>query len=314
MSPLILFLLVIIAPVYVETVGYVLVVILTELYSTSPKPNSFSYDLAKRSFELSILVVYCALLLKLFFTKPTRRRENTSLFLCFMLVLSSHFVSFFTAIATRELYTFNVFFAKVRDLVGQSIEYIFQLIPNLRLEVAAIEVIQPPTFITTPSIAQYSLEFIESVVLAPIVEEFALRFCVFRIASKHFGMLPAFLLSSISFALMHKAGNVITHALLFGMVLCSIYILSNYKIWVPILAHFLHNFLVQMDELVMLIKKADFPIGFPTDTETAYQFAIKTGLAVDILSILSTVILVAVYSMKAFSLWRGRSLAEQKAG
>jgi hypothetical protein len=119
---------------------------------------------------------------------------------------------------------------------------------------------------------------------------------------------------SLLWRLLHKEGDVAANALLMGVFLGSIYILSNYRLWVPMLAHFLNNSIVAMNETQRLIKKADLPIGFPTDTETAYQFAEKASMTILILGMISTIILVAVYSKKAFSLWRGRSLAEQKAG
>mgnify|MGYP002621545210 CR=1 FL=1 len=104
-----------------------------------------------------------------------------------------------------------------------------------------------PTLDFTPSAVDpvvYTLEFISSVFLAPVIEELCFRGVLFNRVKIRIGILPAMILTSILFALGHEFGGM-TSAFVFGMCMCVLYLKTD-NILVPMSVHFLNNLCVSI--------------------------------------------------------------------
>lgn len=84
-----------------------------------------------------------------------------------------------------------------------------------------------------------AMEFLATVVLAPIVEELIFRGVILRKLAEMFSITIAILLSALIFGLGHSLGGVFS-AFLFGICMSILYIKSD-NIYLPIFAHFLNN-------------------------------------------------------------------------
>lgn len=84
-----------------------------------------------------------------------------------------------------------------------------------------------------------AIEFLATVILAPIVEELIFRGVILRKLAGMSGITVAILLSSILFGLGHSLGGIFS-AFLFGICMSILYIKSD-NIFIPIFAHFLNN-------------------------------------------------------------------------
>lgn len=85
-----------------------------------------------------------------------------------------------------------------------------------------------------------SVTFIRACVIAPLWEEIAFRYVPMKLAGEKY-MLPVMVGSSIYFGLQHGGIENIFIQGVAGMVLCCVYIKSNYSIWVNMTLHALWN-------------------------------------------------------------------------
>ena len=102
------------------------------------------------------------------------------------------------------------------------------------------------------TIVAFLLPFINTVVIAPIVEELYFRGLVLPAFTKKYGWIAGVLISSGAFAILHLQPNVIIYTFVLGLVLSFFYI--RLKSIIPgIIFHMINNF-VAFSVLAGLIK------------------------------------------------------------
>jgi len=85
--------------------------------------------------------------------------------------------------------------------------------------------------------------FFISVIVAPIVEEYVFRMIIFSFIEKIFGVLPALILTSFIFAVLHGGFVQLVPLFLLAVVLQLLYM--RYKSLYPsIFLHMLHNLII----------------------------------------------------------------------
>ena len=89
-------------------------------------------------------------------------------------------------------------------------------------------------------LSQKLLIIISALLIAPITEEFVFRGILYRGLKGFIGALPAILISTILFALVHKNVSSFFVLFLFGILLCYVYEKTE-SIFSPIFCHMLFN-------------------------------------------------------------------------
>ena len=87
------------------------------------------------------------------------------------------------------------------------------------------------------------LVFAVSVFLAPIIEEIVFRRVVFTFINRLFGVLPALVITSFVFGVLHGGIVQLIPLMILGVVLQILYLKHN-SLYPSILLHSLHNFLI----------------------------------------------------------------------
>lgn len=95
-------------------------------------------------------------------------------------------------------------------------------------------------FTEAVSLPDLLLVFISLVIITPLFEEMIYRGFVFKGLKNSFGFLPALLISSIIFALVHGQVNVAVDTLLLGIGLATVYHVTG-QLWASVLLHMIKN-------------------------------------------------------------------------
>lgn len=103
---------------------------------------------------------------------------------------------------------------------------------------------------------------LNTIILAPIIEELIFRGVMLHRWSLKWGLREAIFMSSILFGLLHMMNSI--DAFLFGLVMCTLYLRTK-TILVPIVFHILNNFCASIPTLFELING--------NTTETLYTLA-----------------------------------------
>ena len=96
----------------------------------------------------------------------------------------------------------------------------------------------------------FFLEAVGSILVAPIIEELMFRGVLFNRLKIRIGIIPAMILSSALFGILHDFGGI-TSAFVFGMCMCVVYLKTD-NILMTMSIHFLNNLLATLLELFAL--------------------------------------------------------------
>lgn len=133
------------------------------------------------------------------------------------------------------VFLINLFFATILLVLISNLDILFGFLDStgdVGFDGSYVE-ITPIMFI---------LNIIGTVILAPIVEELMFRGVLLNRLKMRTGVIPAILISSFIFGMIHEFGGM-TSAFLFGICMCILYLKTD-NILIPMSVHFLNNFIV----------------------------------------------------------------------
>ena len=105
------------------------------------------------------------------------------------------------------------------------------------------------------SFASYLLNLLILAVLPGILEELIYRGCIIQML-RPYGVWFSVIVSAVTFGLMHRNIRQIPFAIIVGLALGALYVITN-NIWMPIIVHFLNNAIsVTMEYLAYSLPKS----------------------------------------------------------
>lgn len=203
------------------------------------------------SYAFSGLVVVAASMLIPDFMDIVQDPSNTVQFLLNMVIVSAGILPILLfLLSTRTSVKELGFLRKPRwkDMSTALVAYVpyivillgaFQLLSHFLPE-QILNQQQDIGFTQTASLPDLLLVFVALVIITPLFEEMIYRGFVFKGLMRSFGFIPALLVSSLIFALVHGQLNVMVDTFLLGLALGYVYHRTG-QLWASISLHMIKN-------------------------------------------------------------------------